>query len=50
MSQTYKPSKVKRARKHGYMARKASAGGKNVLKSRMRKGRKALVIKTYKKK
>jgi large subunit ribosomal protein L34 len=52
MSQTYNPSKVKRAKKHGFLARKKSSGGKNVLKRRMRKGRKALTVssKTYKKK
>lgn len=52
MSPTYKPSKVKRARKHGFLSRTKSAGGKNILLRRMRKGRKALSVssKTYKKK
>jgi large subunit ribosomal protein L34 len=52
MSRTYQPSKVKRARKHGFLARKNSSTGKNILKRRMRKGRKALTVssKTYKKK
>lgn len=52
MSQTYKPSKVKRARKHGFLKRASTANGKNILRRRMRKGRKALTVseKTYKKK
>jgi large subunit ribosomal protein L34 len=51
MSQTYNPSKKKRATKHGFLARKKTAGGKNVLLRRMRRGRKALTVseKTYKK-
>ncbi len=51
MSQTYKPSKVKRAKKHGFLSRKKTAGGKNILLRRMRKGRKALTVSntTYKK-
>ena len=44
MSQTYNPSKKKRATKHGFLARKKSAGGKNILLRRMRKGRKALTV------
>jgi large subunit ribosomal protein L34 len=52
MSQTYQPSKKKRARKHGFLSRKKSSSGKKVLLRRMRKGRKALSVfdKTYKKK
>jgi large subunit ribosomal protein L34 len=52
MSQTYQPSKVKRRRKHGFLARTKTAGGRNLLRRRMRKGRKALTVsnKTYKKK
>lgn len=51
MSRTYQPSKVKRAKKHGFLSRKKSSGGKKVLLRRMRKGRKALTVsdKTYKK-
>lgn len=52
MSQTYNPSKVKRAKKHGFLSRKKTAGGKKVLLRRMRRGRKALTVTntTYKKK
>lgn len=39
---TYKPSKIKRIRKFGFMARKITKGGINVLKKRRLKGRKAL--------
>lgn len=51
MSTTYKPSKVKRAKKHGFLSRKKTSGGKKVLLRRMRKGRKALTVSntTYKK-
>ncbi len=51
MSTTYKPSKVKRAKKHGFLSRKKTSSGKKVLLRRMRKGRKALTVSntTYKK-
>jgi large subunit ribosomal protein L34 len=44
MSQTYNPSKVKRARKHGFISRTKTAGGRAILLRRMRKGRKALTV------
>jgi large subunit ribosomal protein L34 len=44
MSQTYNPSKKKRARKHGFLSRKKSSGGKKTLLRRMRKGRHALTV------
>ncbi|MCB9808884.1 50S ribosomal protein L34 [Candidatus Nomurabacteria bacterium] len=44
MSQTYNPSKVKRARTHGFLARTATPGGRNVLLRRRRKGRKKLSV------
>lgn len=40
----YQPKKLKRVRKHGYMARKATAGGRKVLKRRIAKGRSKLAI------
>lgn len=39
MGPTYKPSKLKRARKLGYRARKATRGGRKVLAARRAKGR-----------
>lgn len=40
----WQPKKTKRARKHGYLARKATAGGRKVLKRRTLKGRKKLTV------
>lgn len=37
---TYQPSKVRRARKHGFFARMATKAGKAILNARRRKGRK----------
>jgi large subunit ribosomal protein L34 len=39
MSQTYQPKKRKRARAHGFLARKATPGGRATLLRRSRKGR-----------
>ncbi|MFA5622614.1 MAG: 50S ribosomal protein L34 [Candidatus Dojkabacteria bacterium] len=44
MKRTYQPKNLKRLRKFGFMARKKTVGGKAVLKSRMRKGRKGLSV------
>ncbi len=41
---TYQPKKRKRAKTHGFRARSASSGGRRVLKSRRRKGRKQLSV------
>ncbi|MDR0444925.1 MAG: 50S ribosomal protein L34 [Puniceicoccales bacterium] len=46
MKPTYHPSKIKRARKFGFRARIATAGGRKVLANRRRKGRKVLATPT----
>ncbi|HEY4523930.1 MAG TPA: 50S ribosomal protein L34 [Candidatus Paceibacterota bacterium] len=44
MSQTYQPKKKKRRRTHGFLKRMRTPGGKRVLQSRRRKGRKRLAL------
>lgn len=44
MSQTYQPSKRKRATTHGFLVRSKTHGGKRVLLARRRKGRKKLSV------
>jgi large subunit ribosomal protein L34 len=41
---TYQPKKRKRAKTHGFLSRKKSATGKQVLLRRARKGRKKLSV------
>lgn len=51
MSKSYvghKTSKIKRARKHGFRNRNSSHNGRNILKRRMKKGRKELVVEVQK--
>ncbi|MFA6383559.1 MAG: 50S ribosomal protein L34 [Parcubacteria group bacterium] len=42
MSITYKPTKSRRKKRHGFLKRNESKNGKSILKRRRQKGRKRL--------
>jgi large subunit ribosomal protein L34 len=49
MKRTFQPHNTRRARKHGFRARMASAGGRKVINNRRRKGRARLAPTIYQK-